>query len=527
MLFGRKTVDKDWGLADVLRLEVLAYRHEQARLSGRERMENAANQGILEEMQQRHGDIHEWQRRRLLRQWMESKWAGVHGDNSGNDLLESVQKTGRMVLWGGFILGLLVHSFWSQLGNSVNVMGVFLTHVILPLLFLAALCVQFIPGIASSAISRPQRLWHPVVMLFLGLSRRFAESWETGVREAIPIAEVLKFVLLRRGRIIATWFSMLIQRGVLAYLAGFWIWFVIQLLTRSAAFTWGTTLSSVVSAERVSRAAYWIGLPWRWVFSGPSEEQIAATQSWFGQPVPLVQSGWEAWALFLMLAILVYAILPRLVVLVLEGTRLRWLVSKEDFSALRFTRILDGMLLRTGIDQDSPDPSEFNSEPTMAPHMPEKSRKQRDHDVGLIVSLESIIQGREDDLSERLRERFQLADCRWIRLGQSAEGREQLRGRIQESTKDWLPFDHADRVLHIVDSGQNPKQAYRSRLALIREIIGPQAGVVFILTGSSQNSLQDREKIWLKSIRRWGDFNTDVVSMLAGNEPDTKAEEAP
>jgi hypothetical protein len=517
MQIGRKDSESHWGLADVLRVEVLAHGHEQARLSGHERMENEANRTILKELIRKHPQARDWERRRFLRAWMEAKWTAVHGDNSGNELLENLQKTGRLVIWGGFFLGLLVHSLWSQLGNSVNVMAVFLTHVILPLIFLLFLCIHFVPGLKPSQSIGSQKIWHPVVMLFLGLCRRLAGSWRIGPGKPVQLAEVLKFVLQRRGRIVVTWISMLIQRGALAYLAGFWVWFVFQLLTRSAAFSWGTTLGSIVSAERVSRVTGWINLPWQWFYAGPTQEQIAATQSWYGQALPVVKSGWEAWAVFLMMAILVYAILPRFVVLVIEGLRLRWLISREIFDALRFERLLNGMLVQTGLDPDSPDPSETRSEPYAALHMPGKARKERDHDIGLIIGLESIIKDREAKLQELLLRKFQLNDCRWLRLGEAAEGHVQLRERVHAVLKDWLPVDHGDRILHLVDCEQNPKQSYQSRLSIIREIIGPQAGIVFVLIGGSQKSLQEREKLWLKSIRKWGDFNTDVTSLPIEN----------
>lgn len=444
---------------------------------------------------------------------MEEKWKSLYGDNSAYEIFETLQKSGRLLLWGGLILGLLVHSVWSQWSHSVNVMAVFLSHAILPLAFLPVLTLHFIPGLADTASAGARRLWHPVMMVLLSLSRRVGGARTAGALAPIPLAGVLKFVLTRRGRIVATWLGMLIQRGVLAYLAGFWIWFVFQLLTRSAAFTWGTTLGSIVSAERVDQLARWARFPWSWLYDGPSRDQIAATQSWYGQPLPVAQSGWEAWALFLMLAILVYAILPRMVFLVVEGIHLRWLIKREDFSDLRFGRILEGMLVRTGIEPDMPDPSEFRRAPGANPHMPAKSRKKRDFDAGLIVSLESIVRGRDEELSQQLKRDFQLGECRWIRLGEAAEGRDQLATRLRESLEGWLPLDHADRVLHLVDSGQNPKQSYRSRLALIREIAGPQAGVVFVLLGCHQKPLQARETLWLKSIRQWNDFNTDVVTM--------------
>ena len=502
-----------WGLADILRLELLAHAHEKARLAGRERIENEANQAILKELLTKDPEARHWERRRFLKSWMESKWMLTHGETAGSELLENLQRSGRFLVWGAFATGLIVHSLWSQLGNSVNVMAVFVTHVILPLVLLLSLSWHLLPGKASGGSGNPARAWHPVVMLFTGLCRRFSGETSAGSSQRVPIADVLKFVLQRRANVLGTWVSMLVQRAAVAYLAGFWIWFVFQLLTRSAAFTWGTTLSSVISADRVSGFVDGINIPWKWFYAGPTPEQVAATQSWYGQALPVAKSGWEAWAVFLMLAILVYAILPRLLLLAFEGIRLRWLISRETFDALRFERLLNGMLIRTGINPDAPDPSERQSEPVPAAHMPGKSRKSRDRDVGLLIGLDSLIEGQENELSECLIQRFQLADARWIRLGESAEGLSQLRERIRERLQDWLPFDHNDRVLHLVDSEQNPKQSYRSRLSVIREIIGPQAGFVFVLTGGSQKSLQEREAIWLKSIRKWGDFNTDVVSL--------------
>jgi hypothetical protein len=386
-------------------------------------------------------------------------------------------------------------------------MALLLTHVALPFALLFLLLSNLIPG----------------APLFLGLCRRLENVWKWHSGETVSLAEVLRFVLQRRGRIVTTWIRMLIQRGAIAYLSGFWIWFIFQLLTRSAAFTWGTTLGSIVSAERVSRAASWISAPWRWAFAGPTEQQIAATQSWYGEALPVVKAGWEAWAVFLMLAVLVYAILPRVIVLITEGMRLRWLLGREDFAALRFERLLGSMLVPAGLESDSPDPSELRQETFAAVHMPGKVRKKRATDVGLILGLESLVAGRETDLMAKLLEKFQLAEARWVRLGESAEGQDQLRARIQSVITDWLPLDHQDRILHLVDSGQNPKQSYLRRLSLVRELTGPQAGIVFVLVGRNRNSLQEREKIWLKSIRKWRDYNTDVallpLEQINGAEP--------
>lgn len=151
-----------WTLADILRLELLVYRHRAARASGRERQENEVNQEIYNKIVTLHPSAVD-SRRCLLKHWMEHRWKSVPGSTAEAFTLAALRRGAWVTTLAAFVIGLLVHFSWGALMGSINVLAVLASHAILPLL----LFVFFIAfGNTLSLGQNGASLWQRLCLFF-------------------------------------------------------------------------------------------------------------------------------------------------------------------------------------------------------------------------------------------------------------------------------------------------------------------------------------------------------------------------
>ncbi|WP_435273926.1 DUF2868 domain-containing protein [Psychrobium sp. nBUS_13] len=124
----------------------------------------------------------------------------------------------------------------------------------------------------------------------------------------IPLAQKQSLLGLKKEQRLSPWLLLCSQQSVLAFSVGCLTSFFLVLLFSDVAFVWRSTLLSASNIEPVLNV---IALPWSWFDAAlPNIALIEATQE-NRMNDQAVQGQYGAWWLFLLMAQLVYSIIPR------------------------------------------------------------------------------------------------------------------------------------------------------------------------------------------------------------------------
>lgn len=548
-------------MRDVLRAEVIAHHYEIARQKGLRRREDAENHRLLGETLRKHPEAGD-SRRSLLQHWGELKWAGTFAHTEASRVIEFGLRIPTILTATAFVFGIIINLSWSALESSVHVPSVLFTHALLPFFLmlvslsfgnyfgngenLAAVLKQW--GLRlrrkgrqvddairekgqhnnSAEGSKPfiTPLLHGYIGLFSMVERFLHQLGTDPEMEEEEKPDQMDFrihfsdILKKRSVLLRLWCYLNLQLMLVGYFVGFFVVFLYSLLLKSAAFHWGTSFQSLISAERMENIVSFISTPWRWFAGSPSLEQIAATRISFGEKPALATAGWEAWAVFLMMAIACYAILPRLLLCLIQKLRLRQRLARDTFAEQRFQIIIDGMRHPPGIYQDPPSPDEqidireaFNpAQLSSRPHNRER--------FCLFITDELLWQ--DQDLSLARETALRQMHCtpqdthRTLSLNASVLSTGQFQETIQTCIDPWKPLHNSDRIVFLVDSGQSPKSNAKTRVRSVREVAGQAVGILFLMV-HEEADLPDEEsvscRIWNQAIRQWGDPNILVADL--------------
>ena len=548
-----------WTLCDVLRLELLAYRHRVAIASGLRRAENTSNQSIATEILASEPSA-AGSRSSLLRSWMEKKWALVIADADGLDGVELVIKATRWLILIGFCLGVLINLSWVAFEDSMHVLPVLVTHAILPFLILL-LMLSFGNYFGDGA-----NLWagfRQIINRTLKRSRTFhqtvqakAEGLEARERKRAPLALALKaylwgytkvcrFSLKAHGQsgltkhfdfdlsaalrtvfsqqsgLLRLWAFLNLQLMVVAYFFGFFTVFIGSLFFKSSAFHWGTTVNSLLSAERIEALVQFISIPWKLILPPPSFDQIVATQLSYGEVPTLATSGWEAWALFLMMAIVCYAILPRVLLCIIQWSRLRMHLNRYTFAELRFAEIVDGMIHSVGIENDGPSGQELAADSQgRSDDYNYSAPNHRGRTCLMIMDANLVGEDQLGKLEGLIASHLQFTaedSHKFLQLDGSALNSEAFQQKVEGLVAEWKPLSYTDRIVCLVDSGQPPKLNFKTRVQHIRRVIGTEAAILFVLLNEDEAFEVDAKSeilhTWIEAGRKWGDPNFGVEEL--------------
>ena len=552
-----------WNVSDVLRLELLAYRHRIARASGRERQENAINARIYNSLTEMDPGAKE-SRRILLKRWMEVKWEAISPRGAGARLLLVIHSSAFWMIIGGFMFGLFVHLSWGAFDDSIHVLPVLATHALFPFILLllillggdywggggnlmkifqrlmlilsrrgrgAGESVQEHAEDLSARIGATSAVKTPIVRTYIWVQTKLthlmlkSDPQETKGPtfeevDDLDIEAGMREVLRNQSEIIKLWTRLNLQLMVVAYLCGFFTVFLFSFIFKSAAFHWGTTIPSVVSAERVEGWVEMISIPWKAFVPPPTFEQITATQLSYGEAVFPAMSGWEAWALFLMMAIACYAIFPRLLVCFFQRIRLSYLLASYGFTELRFENLIDGMTTHSGLESEVPSSSELSGE-AFSRVREEAPRRQSNHGHRclLITDANLVAEGAYALIEEEVGRCLNLGSGKALKrlsLDGSALSSEALRKKVAALVADWIPLQDEDRIVFLIDSGQQPKTNFKTRVERIREAVGRSAGIIFMLIGEDEEADRATARaytIWHEATRKWSDPNLEVEKL--------------
>lgn len=260
-------------------------------------------------------------RRMLLRRWLELRREAAPARGEGGlpgTAVAALTRLLPLLLFGGALFSGagLAWGVLSYAGDRpINLFVALLLLVLLP----------FLLALASALLPLARRLTGgdfsgPVVTaltgaLFTRLGRfltgggkgRGASVWGSLRARGSQHAELL------RGLI---WVWM--QLAGLGFALGLWLTVLLRGWVADLAFSWQTTAQ--VSAEQVYRLVTWIAWPWSALAepprSHPTVEQVEGSRIFLKEgPAHLANADLQAWWYFLLWAILVYVLLPRLLLL--------------------------------------------------------------------------------------------------------------------------------------------------------------------------------------------------------------------
>lgn len=240
---------------------------------------------------------------------------------------------------GGALAGLgIASAMLSYSGTEpVNVFTYLVFFVLLPVVFLVVLPAAFLLKGRLGKVQRFPLLYSLVASLFekilVRASSKFTKSLSGPRRKALrSIRGIIKGKNRIYGRLFYWPLAWISQLFTVSFHVGVLVVTLFFVLTRDIAFGWQSTLQ--ISSEGVYGFVRMMALPWSWVFGSgvgyPSLDQINGSHIILKDGIYHLQTGnLVAWWPFLILAVLTYALLPRLLLLLACN-----IMERKDLAAM-------------------------------------------------------------------------------------------------------------------------------------------------------------------------------------------------
>lgn len=232
----------------------------------------------------------------LLKHWLMSMREASQGRNVGANAVWLFRIVSIILfVVGVFIIGIpLANAFFNgaDFGGVINVSFFFITCVLVPLiLFLSAFL--FAPTFGKS------------IDFFVSF---FISKFFKGKGGLSALYGANKKWIFLKGAIVAQFLGLGIACGI----------FFVQLfkpMFNEYEYGWRTTMPSIVTSEKMESFVQFVALPWS-IFAGestgyPNYEQIEKSKFLAGEDAKLTSESCEAWAIFFIMASLVYGVLLR------------------------------------------------------------------------------------------------------------------------------------------------------------------------------------------------------------------------
>lgn len=353
-----------WNLADLIDLEYLSARDESARKEGSERELAGRDRALYltKIAPALEGERAAPAPRRLLRRWLEARRedleeaGGESGDGSplpGALWREVTGALSWLALGFGALSGLaLAGAFLVYTGKEpLNVSAFLGLFVVLQLALLAGQCLFFLcrrllfAGRPSALQSLALRGMAACVDWARARLRRGAPG--IGAERRLGFAALLGRLRARRDQAgLLLWPPFLLtQLAGIGFNLGVIGLMLAKVVFSDMAFGWQSTLFSAAKVADWVRLA---ALPWSWLLPEgvgyPSPDQVAGTQRFLKETIDhLATRDLVSWWPFLCMALLVYGLLPRLVMLAAAFAANRKRLDRLDFHGPEFRRILQRM----------------------------------------------------------------------------------------------------------------------------------------------------------------------------------------
>ena len=254
----------------------------------------------------------------------------------------------------GFLSGIsMAYSFLAYHGTRpINVtifFAVFIFfHVLLFFLTLFALVGRFLTGRTGNRGSHPSIVHTLLSGLFFkgvpGILKKISSSLgEKGMETIEYIASLIR-MRNREYRLVFFWpFFVLSSFFAAAFSAGALGGTLFRVAVSDMAFGWQSTL--MTASDRIHGALAVISLPWSWFvpqpLAHPSLEQIEGSRILLKEGIAtLATKDLVSWWPFLCLGIFFYAVLPRLMLIMVSFLAQKRAVGEFDFERPRFKKLL-------------------------------------------------------------------------------------------------------------------------------------------------------------------------------------------
>ncbi|WP_429885285.1 DUF2868 domain-containing protein [Geoalkalibacter halelectricus] len=498
----------EWSIGDLVDLEYFLFQDAEADGSELARRDRAWYLAHLSDQER------PLSRRLLLRRWLELRRAAARdqGVHSPGEVIAAVLRPARLLLFFlgalfGFGLALGVLGYAGE--QPINLFAALGLLAVLPFLFMLASVVLPLVRLARRRTPAGRLgFWLTGALLarLAGRAHAFLGGRGAG-RQQLALTQAWG-VLRGRGGLYAGvmgWLAYgLMQLTALGFSLGVLLGVLLRGTIADLAFSWQTTAR--ISAEQVHALVGALARPWAGFFdpplSHPTLEQIAGSRVYLKEGLaPLVSSDLQSWWYFLLWAILVYAVLPRLLlvgVALWGGRRAERRLGFQDARCEALIRRMQHPQVRLGQEGEGP-----QRETGASRVLPETAQAgfARLH---VLVPAELLERPAADRLSEEVRQEFNAAPQAVLGVSlDEIQDAEALRGLAE------LGEDCA--VLMLLEGWQPCIIATLEYLKSLRRHLGPQRLLVVGLIGREApgrwgTPTPDAEfEIWRKRLAALGD----------------------
>lgn len=516
-----------WSLADLLDLEYFLSQDQKSIDSRRDKELAERDRAIYLQIKDScQPNASPADKRCLLQAWVANRRTSlVQGSGQEEALPGKIFKElTRVCGWGLFFVALLIGwslamSFLSYSGTTpVNVTIFFALFVGSQLFFLCILLLFLAFNRLTGRASLPltysvlrKILFRLAVRLGRLPSATDAHRWLATF-----------FGRLRRqkksyGLLLALPFFLLMQVAGIGFNIGVLTATLFKVLATDIAFGWQSTLQ--LSSEVVFDLVQIIALPWAWIVPAhlayPDLVQISGSQMVLKDGIyHLATVDLVSWWPFLCLAVGVYGLLPRALLLLAGWLKGRWLISGLRFDTAAQQQVLHRMLtprLSTESRAEIP-PVAVKEEPEP---VKEISAPQISEQVVALIPDEIFSDCSEQDLSALVQEKLGLRIERCQRIDQEGEAEQLIPAAIDE--EEGLQIDS---LLLLQEAWQPPIEDFFYFLRRLRSILGQEVLFSILLIGKPKAETiftEVREQdyiIWQQKIVALGDPYLQCVCLV-------------
>ncbi|MGC9325615.1 MAG: DUF2868 domain-containing protein [Desulfomonilia bacterium] len=405
--------------------------------------------------------------------------------------------------------------------EPVNVSVYFGVLVLLQiLLFLFTLVRGLFIRISGSFLKRHSAL----VGLVRGITDRLFRSFSAGLSRYLgaerrsEIESVLGILKGKRGAygsIFAWSFVSSTQLFGICFNLGVLVTTLVRVLTADLAFGWQSTLA--VSSKTVYSIVHTLSIPWSWIvpqqYAHPSLAQIEGSRMVLKDGIyALASSDLVSWWPFLILAVLLYGLVPRVIFFIWSFGAQRYALSRLDFSQTLLERIIMRMI--TPVINSSGRPTEGVEHPGDIPFhgdRPEEDWLSGDTRAVVLVPSELVDHLDREELDATVKERLHWTVTGV--MGTKIEPDADL-STLREIRSLGSRESHA--VVLLIEGWQPPITEALNFIQTLRTAVGPATRIAVLLVGRPSNDTVftpvgdvDRH-IWKRSLEAIGDQNLRI-----------------
>lgn len=457
----------------------------------------------------------------LLRQWLSQRRQMFLSSGEGGGVLPGglFDELIRICNWALSLFTLaagwgLAMSFLSYSGTiPINVTSYFALFVGLQLLLLFVLLIFTMVHRLSAHTPLPVTFIFLRKMVFY-LAAKLGRFSSVGQFHRLYACFFTKLQGKRRvyGVLPLLPFFSLMQRGGIGFNLGVLAATLAKIVGTDIAFGWQSSLQ--ISAETVFQCVRILALPWSWAFpSGvayPDLLQIKGSQMFLKEGIyHLATTDLVSWWPFLSLSVLVYALIPRILLLLISYLVEKRGLAELDFSTALPQQTIQRMLtprLQTEAAEVLTVEREETVEKTTSEPLPEEVDQAPSRHVLALVPDELYEDCPEDALASLVQQQLgrHLKRCFRIDLG-SADTQSLLQNigsQLEART---------DAVMLLQEAWQPPIEEFVSFLRQLREVVGEKIPITLIFIGKpvaetifTKVRAQDYS-IWQQKIESLGD----------------------